>query len=142
MGVPGCEHSLYYLDSTNGRDVEPCRTGGGVAGSWLRRYRRGEATRRPRPSWGGPVSRAWLDRRFPARPSRVVLAAVVAFAVVVATTYAVEALALWSWFRPEADGIRMPPAVAAETSGLDDAEEVVGVVVNGEARAYRLGAFL
>ena len=102
------------------------------------------------------MSRAWLDRRLPARPSRVVLAAVGAFAVVVATAYALEALALWSarngvtfdrrpqppgsWFRPEADGVRMPPAVAAEAAGLDDAEEVVGVVVNGAARAYRLAA--
>ncbi len=103
------------------------------------------------------MSPAWLERRIPARPSRIVLAAAGAFAVVVATAYAVEALALWSvrnavtfntrpnppgwWFRPEADGVRMPPAVAAEAAGLDDAEEVVGVVVNGVARAYRLGAF-
>jgi hypothetical protein len=102
------------------------------------------------------VSRAWLERRFPTRPSRVVLAAVGAFAVVVATAYVMEALALWSarngvafdtrpeppgsWFRPEADGVRTPPAEAAEAAGLDDAEEVVGVVVNGAARAYRLGA--
>jgi Protein of unknown function (DUF3179) len=101
------------------------------------------------------VSRAWLDRRLPARPSRVVLAAVGAFAVVVATAYALEALALrsarngvafdmrpeppGSWLRAEADGVRTPPAVAAEAAGLDDAEEVVGVVVNGAARAYRLG---
>jgi Protein of unknown function (DUF3179) len=104
------------------------------------------------------MSRAWLERRLPARPSRVILAAVGAFAVVVATAYALEALDLWSarngvsygtprpqpsgsWFRPEADGVRTPPAVAAEAAGLDDAEEVVGVVVNGVARAYRLGAF-
>ena len=102
------------------------------------------------------MSRDWLDQRFPARPSRVVLAAVGAFAVVVATAYALEALALWSarngvtvdmrpvppgtWFRPEAEGVRMPPAVAAEAAKLDDAEEVVGVVVNGAARAYRLAA--
>ena len=102
------------------------------------------------------MSRDWLDQRFPARPSRVVLAAVGAFAVVAATAYALEALALrsarngvtydmrpeppGSWLRAEADGVRTPPAVAAEAAGLDDAEEVVGVVVNGAARAYRLGA--
>jgi hypothetical protein len=70
--------------------------------------------------------------------------------------YALEALALrsarnavtfdmrpeppGSWFRAEANGVQTPPAVAAEAAGLDDAEEVVGVVVNGAARAYRLGA--
>ena len=103
------------------------------------------------------MNRAWSNRRPPARPTRVVLAAFGAFAVVAAAAYALEALALWSarngvsidtrpqppgsWFRPEADGVRMPPAVAAEAAGLDDAEEVIGVVVNGAARAYRLGAF-
>lgn len=102
------------------------------------------------------MSRDWLDRRFPARPSRVVLAAVGTFAILAATAYAMEALVLWwtrndvtlnrrpepagSWFRPEADGVRMPPTVAAGAAGLDDAEEVIGVVVNGAARAYRLGA--
>jgi hypothetical protein len=102
------------------------------------------------------MNRAWLDRRPPARPTRVVLAAVGAFAVVAATAYALEALALrsarngvtydmrpeppGSWLRAEADGVRTPPAVAAEAAGLDDAEEVVGVVVNGAARAYPLGA--
>jgi hypothetical protein len=34
----------------------------------------------------------------------------------------------------------MPPVVAAEAAGLDDAEKVIGVVVNGAARAYRLDA--
>ena len=102
------------------------------------------------------MSRSWLERRFPTRPSRVVLAAVGAFAVVAAAAYALEALALRSarngvtfdmrprppvsWLRAEADGVRTPPAEAAEEAGLDDAEEVVGVVVNGAARAYRLGA--
>ncbi len=105
------------------------------------------------------MNRAWLDRRPSARPTRVVLAAVGAFAVVAAAAYALESLALWStrsgvtvdmrpeppgsWLRAEADGVRTPPAeaaVAAEAAGLDDAEEVVGVVVNGAARAYRLGA--
>lgn len=101
------------------------------------------------------MNAAWLDRRTPARPTRVVLAAVGAFAVV-AAAYALEALALrsarngvtfdmrpeppGSWLRAEADGVRMPPVVAAEATGLDDAEEVVGVVVNGAARAYRLSA--
>lgn len=103
------------------------------------------------------MSGAWLDRRFPARPSRVVLVAIGTFAMLTATAYVLEALALrWtrndatidrrteppgSWFRPEADGVRMPPTVAAEAAGLDDAEEVIGVVVNGAARAYRLAAF-
>ena len=102
------------------------------------------------------MNRARLDRRLPARPTRVVLTAVGAFAVVAAAAYALEALALrsarngvtvdmrpeppGSWLRAEADGVRTPPAVAAEAAGLDDAEEVVGVVVNGAARAYRLGA--
>jgi hypothetical protein len=102
------------------------------------------------------LNRARLDRRLPARPTRVVLTAVGAFAVVAAAAYALEALALrsarndvtfdmrpeppGSWLRAEADGVRTPPAVAAEAAGLDDAEEVVGVVVNGAARAYRLGA--
>ena len=102
------------------------------------------------------MNRAWLDRRPPARPTRVVLAAVGAFAVVAAAAYALEAMALrsaqsgvtfdmrpelpGSWLRAEAAGIRTPPVVAAEAAGLDDAEEVVGVVVNGAARAYRLGA--
>jgi hypothetical protein len=97
-----------------------------------------------------------LDRRRPAQPTRVVLAAVGAFAVVAAAAYALEALALrlarngvtfdmrpeppGSWLRAEADGVRTPHAVAAEAAGLDDAEEVVGVAVNGAARAYRLGA--
>jgi hypothetical protein len=97
-----------------------------------------------------------LNRRPPARPTQVVLAAVGAFAVVAAAAYALEALALRSarngvtfdmrpepprsWLRAEAAGVRTPQAVAAEAAGLDDAEEVVGVVVNGAARAYRLGA--
>ena len=102
------------------------------------------------------MNRAWLDGRPTPRPTRFVLAAVGAFAVVAATAYALEALALRSarngvtfdmrpeppgtWLRAEADGVRTPPVVAAEAAGLDDAEEVVGVVVNGAARAYRLGA--
>ncbi len=102
------------------------------------------------------MNRACLNRRPSARPTRVVLAAVGAFAVVAAAAYALEALALWSarygvtvdmrpeppgsWLRAEADGDRTPPAVAAEGAGLDDAEKVIGVVVNGAARAYRLGA--
>src|SRR5262249_60950501 len=109
-------------------------------------YRRAEAARRPCPARSGPVSRAWLDRRLPARPGRVVLAAVGAFAVVVTTAYALEALALWSarngvtfdkrpvppgsWLRAEADGVRIPPAVAAEAAGLDDAAGVVRLLAN------------
>jgi len=101
------------------------------------------------------VNRTWLIRRSPSRPTLVVLGAVVAFTVVAAAVYALESLALWSarngvtidmrpeppgsWLRAEADGVRTPPAVAAEVAGLDDSEEVVGVVVNGVARAYRLG---
>jgi hypothetical protein len=101
------------------------------------------------------LNRAWFNRRPPARPTRVVLAAVGAFAVVAAAAYALEALALrsarngvtfdmrpeppGSWLRAEAAGVRTPQAVAAEAAGLNDAEEVVGVVVNGAARAYRLG---
>jgi hypothetical protein len=102
------------------------------------------------------LNRARLDRRLAARPTRVVLTAVGAFAVVAAAAYALEALALrsarndvtfdmrpeppGSWLRAEADGVRTPPAVAAEEAGLDDAEEVVVVVVNGAARAYPLVA--
>ena len=87
---------------------------------------------------------------------RIVLAAVGALAVVAALAYALEAWTLRSarngvtfdmrpeppgaWFRVEADGDLEPPAVAAAAAGLDDAEEVIGVVVNGAARAYRLGS--
>jgi len=84
-----------------------------------------------------------LDRRPPARPTRVVLALVGAFAIVAAAAYALEALALRSArngvtvdMRPEPPGSWL----RAEAAGLDDAEEVIGVVVNGAARAYRLGA--
>jgi len=89
------------------------------------------------------LNRAWLDRRPPARPTRVVLALVGAFAIVAAAAYALEALALRSArngvtvdMRPEPPGSWL----RAEAAGLDDAEEVIGVVVNGAARAYRLGA--
>jgi hypothetical protein len=101
------------------------------------------------------LNRAWLDRRPPARRTWLVLAAVGAFAIV-AAAYTLETLALrsardglsfdmrpepsGSWLRVEADGVRMPPAVGAEEAGLDDSEEVIGVVANGAARAYRLGA--
>lgn len=101
------------------------------------------------------MNRAWFELRPSARPTWVVLAAVGAFAVVAAAAYAAQALALRSardavtfdmrpapsgaWVHVEADGVRTPPAVAAEEARLDDAEEVVGVVVNGVARAYRLG---
>lgn len=100
------------------------------------------------------MNRAWFELRPSARPTRVVLAALGVAGLVAAAAYAVEALALrsvrndvtfdmrpeppGSWLRAEADGVRTPPAVAPELAGLDDAEEVVGVVVNGVARAYRL----
>ncbi len=103
------------------------------------------------------MNRAWLHRRLPTRPTRIVMAAAGTFAVVAAASYTLETLALrsarngvtfdmrpeppGSWLRAEADGVRTPPTVAAEAAGLDDAEEVVGVVVDGAARAYRLGAF-
>jgi len=35
---------------------------------------------------------------------------------------------------------RRPPIVPAEGAGLSDDDEVIGVVVNGKARAYQLGA--
>jgi hypothetical protein len=37
-------------------------------------------------------------------------------------------------------GLTTPPAIHADASGLDPKEEVVGVVVGGKARAYRLEA--
>ncbi len=42
--------------------------------------------------------------------------------------------------RFEVPGLARPPAVTAETSGLAEGEEVIGVVVGGRPRAYRLGA--
>ena len=102
------------------------------------------------------MNRAWLDRRTPVRSTRVIVAAVGVCAVVAASAYALEALVLRSarngvsfdrrpeppgmWLRAEAPGVRTPPTVAAEVAGLDDAEDVIGVVVNGAARAYRLSA--
>ena len=99
------------------------------------------------------MNRAWLGRQYRARPNRGILGAIGAFALVAAAADALEPLAPrlgrnavtvdmrpappGSWLRAESDGIRTPPAVAG---GLDDSEEVVGVLVNGKARAYRLGA--
>jgi len=43
-----------------------------------------------------------------------------------------------AWLRAEADGVRTPRTVAPEDAALEDTDEVVGVVVNGFARAYPL----
>lgn len=43
-----------------------------------------------------------------------------------------------SYAMPTFPGVRLPPAVPAAGAGLADGEEVVGVVANGKARAYRL----
>src|SRR5207244_3603110 len=40
----------------------------------------------------------------------------------------------------EAEGILRPPTVKADDAVLADDEEVIGVVVDGRARAYRLEA--
>lgn len=45
------------------------------------------------------------------------------------------------WHEKGARGIVRPATVQASESGLAPDEEVVGIVVGGQARAYRLGAF-
>jgi hypothetical protein len=44
------------------------------------------------------------------------------------------------WRRVEAAGVRTPPTVAAGEAELADDEEIVGVEVSGQSRAYRLAA--
>ena len=46
-----------------------------------------------------------------------------------------------SYFRKyPSKGLTTPPAIQADEAGLDPSEEVVGVIVGGRARAYRLEA--
>ncbi len=46
------------------------------------------------------------------------------------------------WRRVEGPGISRPPTRRAEDAKLPDDEEVIGVVVDGKARAYRVKAFV
>jgi hypothetical protein len=59
----------------------------------------------------------------------------------------VELLPFPEGYRPQAfrmeyfaEGIERPPVLSASSAPLEDSEEVVGVVVGGKARAYRLSA--
>ena len=45
------------------------------------------------------------------------------------------------WKKVEGPGIRRPPTRRAEEAKLPDDEEVIGIVVDGKARAYRVRAF-
>jgi hypothetical protein len=85
-----------------------------------------------------------------------IAAAVVVAAVVVASVYGYERASLRAdrnrtrikvaskhepaWVANQSRGIVRPKTVAAEASGMRDDEEVIGVVVGGKARAYRLDA--
>jgi hypothetical protein len=45
------------------------------------------------------------------------------------------------WWKLEGPGISRPPVRREEEAGIADDEEVIGVVVDGKARAYRVKAF-
>ena len=47
-----------------------------------------------------------------------------------------------SWRRIDAEGIRQPETDSAAAADLEDADEVIGVVVGGRPRAYRLSALI
>jgi hypothetical protein len=55
-----------------------------------------------------------------------------------AVTYGREAVPFFRKYSSK--GLTTPPALQADKSGLDPKEEIVGVVVGGKARAYRLEA--
>jgi hypothetical protein len=83
-----------------------------------------------------------------------ITAAAVVAAVVVVSVYGYERATLGAnrgrtqikvatkhtpgWFANQSRGVLRPPTLAAEDSGMRDDEEVIGVVVDGKARAYRL----
>jgi hypothetical protein len=46
-----------------------------------------------------------------------------------------------AWFANQSRGVVRPTTLAAGASGMRDDEEVIGVVIDGKARAYRLDAF-
>jgi hypothetical protein len=86
-----------------------------------------------------------------------IVAAPIVAAVVVVSVYGYEWVALRAdrgrtrirvatkhipgWFANQSRGVLQPTILTAGASGMRDDEEVVGVVVGGKARAYRLGAF-
>jgi hypothetical protein len=86
-----------------------------------------------------------------------IAAAVVVAAAVVASVYGYERASLRAernrtrtkaatkhdpaWFANQSRGVVRPTTLAAGASGMRDDEEVIGVVVGGKARAYRLDAF-
>ncbi len=90
-----------------------------------------------------------------ARAAAAVTAALVAWAVVIGGVFGLERASLLRdankltsaagspgrlTRRFEMPGLRLPPAVQAGASGLADDEEVIGLVVAGRPRAYRLKA--
>jgi hypothetical protein len=85
-----------------------------------------------------------------------ITAAVVVAAAVLASVYGYELASLRAergrtqikvaskhepgWYANQSKGVVQPTTLAAESSGMRDDEEVIGVVVGGKARAYRLDA--
>lgn len=92
------------------------------------------------------------------RPARSAIVAAIAIeAAVIAAVYLVERAGLArdanavgngvgtpssaAWWRVEGPGILRPGTVPAVVAAIGDDEEVLGVIVDGRARAYRLRAF-
>jgi hypothetical protein len=88
---------------------------------------------------------------------RAMVAALAFGVVVVGSTYGLERIwlrvnqnkgefiegkPLSSWRKIDLPGIIKPPTVPAHAARLRDDEEIIGIVVDGKARAYRLEALL
>lgn len=101
------------------------------------------------------VIRSRAIRLMRSRAAWPAIGAIAAWAVAVAAVWSLERATLWRdrgkavgsgagggafTFRIDIPGLVRPPAVPAAEAGLGDDEEVIGVVVDGRPRAYRLRA--
>jgi Protein of unknown function (DUF3179) len=102
----------------------------------------------------------WPSGDWSPRRSVIVQATVAALAfgvLVVGSTYGLERICLrvnqnnveynegkplTTWRKIDLPGVIQPPTVSADVARLRDDEEIIGIVVDGKARAYRLKALL